>query len=485
MKELDVIILGAGMSGLCMAIELKKRGVNKLEIIEKNSDVGGTWFDNSYPGACCDVPSALYSFSFEANPNWSRIYSPQVEIQHYFQHCANKYDLMPHIRFNSEVISADYQQENGKWLVTLANGEQLLSRIVVSGLGQLNKPNTPELQDANEFKGVSFHSARWNHDIDLRGKHVAVIGSAASAIQLIPHVAQQAKKLYVYQRSANYILSRGDREYSATEKYLFHTLPWTQKLVRLYYYLRQEGLFYGAMLSGSLRSKLIKWLAKRNLRSTIHKQALRDVMTPDYPLGCKRVLVSDDFYQALNSDAIDMVTSPISGLNASGVISDDKISRPVDVILYATGFRATEFLVPLRVHGENGIELNQAWQQGAEAHRGVALNGFPNFYMLYGPNTNLGHSSIIYMVEKQSRYIAQCIKHTFDNELRSLQPHASAQAAFNKRLQDALSETVWGEDCGSWYKNDSGKITNNWPYTTWRFGQEMKTVAFKEYQQET
>ena len=484
MKRLDVVILGAGMSGLCMAIKLREAGINRFEIIEKNSDVGGTWHENTYPGACCDVPSTLYSFSFEPNPDWSRTYSPQIEIKRYFEHCADKYALRPHIRFNCEAVSADYQQDDGHWVVTLANGEQLCSRILISGIGQLNRPNIPHFDGAEQFKGEAFHSARWNHDLDLNGKRIAVIGSAASAIQLIPHLAKQAEQLYVYQRSASYIIPRGDKAYSATAKRLFRKFPWTQKVLRLYYYLRQDYFTFGAMLAGSLRGKIIKWMTSQYLNASISNPDLRAVLRPDYPLGCKRVLVSDDFYQAFEEDGAEVVTSPISGMNSEGVITNDSIKRPVDVIVYATGFQATDFLVPLTVHGENGVELNAVWRDGAEAHRGVALAGFPNFYMLYGPNTNLGHSSIIYMVEKQVGYLMQCITKTLKEDLRSLQPTTDAQQAFNTRMQSALADTVWGGDCGSWYKNASGKIINNWPYTTTRFGREMKTVDFDEYQQE-
>ncbi|WP_339674118.1 NAD(P)/FAD-dependent oxidoreductase [uncultured Zhongshania sp.] len=483
MKNLDVVILGAGMSGLCMAIKLREAGISNFEIIEKNSEVGGTWHENTYPGACCDVPAALYSFSFEPNPDWSRTYSPQLEIKRYFQHCADKYALRPHIRFNCEAVSADYQQE-GHWLITLANGEQLRSRILISGIGQLNRPNIPHFAGAEQFTGQTFHSARWRHDLDFKGKRIAVIGSAASAIQLIPVLAKQAEKVYVYQRSASYIIPREDRAYSTGAKRLFRNQPWTQKLLRLFYYLRQDYFTFGAMLVGSLRGKIINVIFKKYLKASISDPELRELLRPNYPLGCKRILVSDDFYDAFENYNAELVTSAIQGMDSEGVLTNDGIQRPVDVIVYATGFKATDFLVPLIVHGENGIDLNTVWRNGAEAHRGVALAGFPNFYMLYGPNTNLGHSSIIYMVEKQVGYLMQCITKTLKEDLRSLQPTAVAQQAFNKRMQDALADTVWGGDCGSWYKNESGKIINNWPYNTTRFGREMKTVDFDEYRQE-
>jgi len=481
-KEVGIIILGAGMSGICMAIKLRDAEIFDFEILEKSDDIGGTWHDNIYPGACCDVPAALYSFSFEPNPDWSCIYPPQVEIQRYFVHCVDKYQLRKHIRFNSEVVSAEYQ-EDGHWVVTLANGEQICSRILISGLGQLNLPYKPKIDGVEYFDGDVFHSARWNSSLDLNGKRIAVIGNAASAIQLIPPLSKQASKLYIYQRTANFIIARNDRDYGKMARSAFRTLPITQKTLRLFYYLRQELLFFGAMFPGTLRGRLITWMANQYLQTEVKDSSLWQTLTPDYPLGCKRVLVSDDYYQALNKDCVEIVTSPINGLDKSGVCTGDAVQRSVDVIVYATGFRATELLAPLTIKGENGIDLNKSWRDGAEAHRGVAQSGFPNFYMLYGPNTNLGHSSIIYMVEKQVGYIIQCIKKILDDKLQSLQPKQNAQAEFNHHIQKALKKTIWSGECGSWYKNDSGKITNNWPHSSTRFAIMMRNVNFNEYEQ--
>ncbi len=480
MKRTTVVILGAGMSGLCMAIKLRQAGITDLVILEKSQGVGGTWHDNTYPGACCDVASVLYSYSFEPNPDWSRAYSPQAEIKGYFEHCAQKYELLPSIQFGAEVAAAKYQPKQGGWLVSLAAGEQIFTRILVSGLGQLNLPHTPDFPGQKNFIGASFHSARWNHNVDLRGKRVAVIGNAASAIQFIPPVAREAEQVYVYQRSANYIVQRGDREYRETEQRLFRDRPWVQKLHRLRWFLRQELLMYGAMLVGTLRRKFIGKGARKYLEDEIGDPDLRATLTPDYPLGCKRVLVSDDYYQALESEAIELVTSPIEGIAEAGVVSADGASRPVDVIIYATGFRATEFLSPLDMQGDQGQGLNQVWADGAEAHRGVALAGFPNFFMLYGPNTNLGHNSIIFMLEAQVRYVIQCVEKILAHDI-ALQPTLEAQQRYNEKLQRDLAATVWGESCGSWYKNASGKIINNWPHTATRFALEMRAVDFSEY----
>jgi len=476
-----IVILGAGMSGICMAIKLREAGINDFLILEKSQGVGGTWHENTYPGACCDVASQLYSYSFEPNPDWSRAFSPQGEIKAYFEHCVDKYALRSHIHFGAEVSAANYLQDQGCWSLEIAGGDTLTCRVLVSGLGQLNLPHIPDFSGRESFSGPQFHSACWDHSIDLKDKRVAIVGNAASAIQFIPPVVKQAAQVYVYQRSANYIVPRNDFAYGESDKRRFRRFPWLQKLMRLRWYLRQELLLYGAMLSGSLRQRLLSKMAQAYMEQEIADPVSRAKLTPDYPLGCKRVLVSDDYYQAMASGPVELVTAPITGIDGSGVRSDDGVERPVDVIIYATGFRATEFLAPLQITGVNGQDLNAVWREGAEALRGVAQAGFPNFFMLYGPNTNLGHNSIIFMVEAQVRYILQCMEKLFSHDLGAIQANAEAQQRFNERLQSALQKTVWGGECGSWYKNSAGKIINNWPYTSTRFWLSMRRPDFTEF----
>ncbi|MEP5765833.1 MAG: NAD(P)/FAD-dependent oxidoreductase [Halieaceae bacterium] len=481
MQRTTVAILGAGMSGICMAIKLREADITDLVILEKADSAGGTWHDNTYPGACCDVASHLYSFSFEPKPDWSRAFSPQQEIQHYFEHCVDKYELGPSIRYNTEVVAARLDEAAGEWELTLSDGELLRCRMLVSGLGQLNLPNTPAFAGRDSFRGDSFHSARWNHEVDLRGKRVAVIGNAASAIQFIPPVAEQAEHVYVYQRSANYIVPRNDRSYPESEQQRYRDHPWLLKLSRLRWYLRQELLMFGAMLPGSLRHRLVSMGAKRYREEQISDPGLRAKLTPDYPLGCKRVLVSDDYYQALAKGGIDIITSPIQSIGESGVNTEDGEDRPVDVIIYGTGFRATEFLAPLQIQGRDGQLLNDSWRDGAWALRGVAVPAFPNLFMLYGPNTNLGHNSIIFMVESQVKYIVRCIDKMLAHDIRLLEANAEVAADFNETLQRDLADTVWGGECGSWYKNDQGKIINNWPHSSLRFRWSMRSPDFTEY----
>lgn len=481
MNKATVVIIGAGMSGICMAIKLRESGIDDLLILEKSSAPGGTWHDNTYPGACCDVASHLYSFSFEPNPDWSRAFSPQAEIRAYFEHCTRKYDLEKLIRYNTEVVTARFDEVAGEWELNTGAGERLHCRVLVSGLGQLNQPYTPSFTGADTFQGDSFHSARWDHSVDLIGKKVAIIGNAASAIQFIPPLAKQAEQVVVYQRSANYIVPRNDRTYSEAEKQRYRQHPWLLKLSRLRWYLRQEIIMFGAMFAGSLRQRLVKWGASKYLQQEISDPQLRAQLSPHYPLGCKRILVSDDYYQALESGAIEIVTSPITGIEEGGVVSADAVSRDVDVIIYATGFRATDFLATVEVTGVDGKSLAASWQEGAQALRGVAVPGFPNLFLLYGPNTNLGHNSIIFMVEAQVRYIVQCIDKLLAHDLKMLTAKQEASDRFNEDLQAALATTVWAGECGSWYKNEAGKITNNWPHTTLRFALSMHSPDFTEY----
>ena len=479
----QVIILGAGMSGLCMCIALRRRGIHDFLILEKSDGVGGTWHDNTYPGACCDVPSVLYSYSFEPNPRWSRKFSPHHEIRAYFEHCADKYGLRERLRLSTAVNAARFDDARGLWEVHLENGERLFTRALVSGLGQLNLPYIPDFPGQQQFAGESFHSARWRHDIDLAGKRVAVIGSAASALQFIPHVARQAAQLYVYQRSANYVVPRNDKARSPLQQRLLERVPGWQKLQRLLVYLSAEWLFSPVLRSSGafLRPLWEKW-TRGYRESIISDPRLREQLTPDYPVGCKRILVSDDYYQTFNRDNVELVTSPITGMDNCGVCSEDGVARPVDVVIHGTGFRTQELLAGVEFTGSGGRSLREAWAQGAEAYRGVCVAGFPNLFLLYGPNTNLGSNSIIFMVERQVNWAVDCIDKLLSHDLHSLAVKPAVMRAWNDRLQGQLAKTVWVANCDSWYKNEAGRVVNNWPLSTLRYWWEMRSPIFGDFE---
>jgi cation diffusion facilitator CzcD-associated flavoprotein CzcO len=476
----SVVIIGAGFGGLGMAIRLKAQGQDDIVIIEKGSDVGGCWRDNTYPGAACDVPSHLYSYSFERHYPWSRRFAPQSEIFAYQQHCARKYDVYRHMRFNTEVAKASFDEAQGVWVITLTNDETIFARVLITATGQLNQPAYPKMPGIDVFQGAHFHSARWDHSVDLKGKTVAVIGTGASAIQFVPEVAQVAGKVMLFQRSAAHVLAKPDRAYTEREHRMLKKFPITQTLDRLKIYIANEARVLG-FTSLQKAMALFEWQFKQQLKKFIKDPELREKLTPDYPIGCKRILMSNDYYPALAQDHVEVINQGISEVTATGVVDSEGKHHDVDVIIYGTGFQATDFLTPMTITGRDGIALNDAWKGGAEAYLGISVNGFPNLFMLYGPNTNLGHNSIIYMLESQIHYVQQCIAAIDSQKLRSLEVRSLVQTNFNDRVQSKISDTVWNKGCHSWYKTESGKNTNNWPGFTFNYRRQTDKLDLNDY----
>ena len=476
----SVVIIGAGFGGLGMAIKLKAQGQDDIVIIEKGSDVGGCWRDNTYPGAACDVPSHLYSFSFERHYPWSRRFAPQREIFAYQQHCARKYDVYRHMRFNTEVAKASFDEAQGAWKITLTNDETIFARVLITATGQLNQPAYPKMPGIHDFKGAHFHSARWDHSVDLKGKTVAVIGTGASAIQFVPEVAKVAGKVMLFQRSEAHVLAKPDGAYTEREHRMLKKFPITQTLDRLKIYIANEARVLG-FTSLQKAMTLFEWQFKRQLKKFIKDPELREKLTPDYPIGCKRILMSNDYYPALAQDHVEVINQGISEVTATGVADSEGKHHDADVIIYGTGFQATDFLTPMTITGRDGIGLNDASKDGAEAYLGITVNGFPNLFMLYGPNTNLGHNSIIYMLESQIHYVQQCIAAIDSQKLRSLEVRSFVQVNFNDRVQSKISDTVWNKGCHSWYKTESGKNTNNWPGFTFNYRRQTEKLDLNDY----
>lgn len=474
------IIIGSGFAGIGMAIALKKAGLGAFLILEKQSDVGGVWRDNTYPGAACDVPSHLYSFSFEPNPNWSRVFAPQAEIHQYLQHCAKKYGLLPSIRFGCEVSQVHYDEQRALWVVTLASGQKLQARFVVTATGQLSRPVYPRLEGMDSFRGHVSHSAHWDHHHDMTGKRVAVIGTGASAIQFVPAIAGQVSKLTVFQRSAAYILPRPDGLYAGWRKALFRMMPWTMKLHRARIYAQYES-----RAIGFTRIKSVMDLAAgRPFKALLHRQVqdprLRAQLTPDYPIGCKRILLSNDYLATMAKPNVNLVTQGIRRVTADGIETVDGQHHPADAIVYGTGFAATEFLAPMTITGRKGLELNEVWRQGAKAYLGMTVPGFPNFFMLYGPNTNLGHSSIIYMLESQIAHVLRCMKAVHKARASTVEVDAQQHASFNGIVQERLRSTVW-QGCKSWYVDANGHNSTNWPGFTFGYRWLTRHSSLKAY----
>lgn len=478
-RSIHVAILGAGAAGLAMAIRLQKAGI-PFTIYEKAGSVGGTWRDNTYPGSGCDVPSMLYSYSFEPNPNWSRKFAPQPEIVAYFEGVARKYGLLPHIRFNTEIVEAHFDEAEGLWHIRAADGAAFSAQVLVSGVGQLNRPAYPKIEGLESFKGAAFHSARWNHDIDLAGKRVGVIGNGASAIQFVPEIAPKAGHLTIFQRTPNWCVPKADRPFREWEKKLYRAMPVLARLQRWWTWLMLERN-YLAFVQGSFFGKLFEKAALKEIETHIKDPELRAKLIPDYPAGCKRILLTNDWYPALARDNVSVETSHIARVTEDAIITEDGVSHPVDVIIYATGFESTDFLAPMKITGRGNADLNAVWARGAEAHRGVTVAGFPNFFMLYGPNTNLGHNSIIFMIECQVNYVGQCIEALASSRLRYMDVKPAAMESFNRELQQDMQKTVWAAGCSSWYKTADGKVTNNWSSFTVKYWWQMRHPDFNEY----
>jgi cation diffusion facilitator CzcD-associated flavoprotein CzcO len=477
-----VAILGAGASGLCLGVKLREAGLEGFTIFEKSEDVGGTWHENRYPGACCDVPSHFYSFSFERKADWSRKFSPQAEIQDYFRHVAAKYDLRPHIRFGCEIVSARFDEAAGVWRLRTQSGEEHEAEVLASGVGQLNRPHVPEFPGRDSFRGAAFHSARWDHGVDLAGKRVAVIGNAASAVQFIPPVAEQAGHVDIFQRTPNWVMPRLDYAYGARAKWLFARVPGLERLYRWWIYWNFELRFT------TFRGRGDGWLAQQvrkaaqdYLAAEIPDPKLRATLTPDYAPGCKRLLISDDYIPALRRENVSVLTSGIERIVPEGVVTKDGVMHAADVIVYGTGFETTSFLAPIAIEGQGGRKLQEVWRDGAEAYLGVAVAGFPNLFLLYGPNTNLGHNSILFMIEAQVRYIVECVGELARSGRAWLDVKPEVQLAFNDELQAALANTVWATSCGSWYKTASGKVTNNWKGFTLEYWWRMRRPDWSAY----
>lgn len=477
---LRVLIIGAGFAGVGLAIQLQKRGIDDFLVLEKAASVGGTWRDNHYPGAACDVPSHLYSYSFEPKTDWSRKFAPQAEIVAYIQHCVDKHQLAGKIRCNTEVASAEFEQASGLWRVIGKEGEHYLAQALVSACGQLNQPAYPRIPGLESFTGEAFHSARWNHAYDLTGKRVAVIGTGASAIQFVPEIVPKVQHLTLFQRSAAYVISKPDRAYKRWELALLRRWPWLQQIDRGLKYVQHEVRAL-AFIHFPALMKLFQFSFQRHLAAAIADPERQRQLQPDYPLGCKRILISNNYFPALAQGNVAIVNQAIQSITAHGVVTADGREHPVDALIYGTGFTATDFLAPMQIKGLGGVELNQAWRDGAEAYKGISVSGFPNLFLLYGPNTNLGHNSILYMLESQFAYVLNCLDALQQQGLRYMDVKPQVQQRFNQHLQQVIRHSIWEQGCTSWYKNAAGKNTNNWPGFTFTYRQQTRHLELADY----
>lgn len=477
-----VAIIGSGFSGLGMAIKLKKAGEHDFVIFEKEAGVGGTWRVNHYPGCACDVQSHLYSFSFEQNPEWSRMFAPQPEIKAYLERCAEKYRLDAHLRLNTEITSARWDEAKGVWHIKAARGDEHTAQVLVSGMGGLSVPSYPNLPGLEKFQGKTFHSQQWDHNYDLSGKRVAVIGTGASAIQFVPQIQPEVARLDLYQRTPPWIIPKPDRAMTAREKWIFRHFPKIQNVFRGAVYALMESQALAFTVNPRLMS-LGKRLAMSNIRSGIKNPELRRKVTPDYTVGCKRVLISDNYYPALEQPNVDVISTGIQEVRRDSIVTTDGVERKVDAIIYGTGFRAADPLPRGVVFGHNGQDLLDAWHDGPEAYKGAAVSGFPNLFFLMGPNTGLGHNSMVYMIESQIAYVMDALKLMDKKRLKSVEVRPEHQARYNEALQNRSQGTVWTTGgCKSWYLHPvSGKNVTLWPGFTWQFRRETRQFDHSAY----
>lgn len=470
------IIVGTGFAGLGMAIRMKQEGLDDFVILERAQGIGGTWRDNNYPGCACDVQSHLYSFSFEQNPEWSRMFASQPEIKAYLQGCAEKYGLAPHLRFGADVATARWDDTRRIWRVSTKDGRTFTAPVLVSGMGGLSNPSIPKLPGMENFKGRAFHSAQWDHGYDLTGKRVAVIGTGASAIQFVPQIQKKVKGLDLYQRTPPWIVPKPDRPISDAERSLFKRVPFAQDAFRKAIYWMLEARVLGFTVQPRLM-KIFEGVARGHIKRQVPDPVLRAKLTPDYTIGCKRILISDDYYPALSQSNVSVVTDSIREIRANSIVTADGTEREVDAIIYGTGFHATDPLPRGAIFGRNGVDILDAWPNGAEAYKGTTVAGFPNLFLITGPNTGLGHSSMVFMIESQVRYILGAMKLMKDRALSTVEVKPSAQAAYNRRLAGKLDGAVWSVGgCRSWYVDANGRNVTLWPGATWAF--RLQTLRF-------
>jgi cation diffusion facilitator CzcD-associated flavoprotein CzcO len=476
-----VLVIGAGFGGLGLAIKLSEQGEQDFLVVERGPDVGGTWRDNTYPGAACDVPSQLYSFSFAPNPDWSRSFSPQPEIQAYLRRVAAESSVMDRFRFGTNVESASWDDEAARWRVVTSKGT-VTAEVLVSAAGALSDPKMPEIPGIETFQGEVFHSARWNHDYDLTGRRVAVIGTGASAIQIVPEIATRVTHLDVYQRTAPWVMPRRDRPYTALERFAFRHLPWVQRLYRTAIYWGRETFVPGFTVSPKLAAPAKK-LALKNIETGISDPALREKVVPTFEIGCKRILISNDWYPALDRDNVDLVTDGIEKVTGNAIVTRDGVEREIDALVVATGFHTTDLPIAEHITGRNGETLAEQWErEGMSAYKGATARCFPNLFFIVGPNTGLGHSSMVFMIESQIAYVLDALRTMDARALAAVEPKPRALERWNLDIQRRMRRTVWSTGgCSSWYLDSHGRNVTLWPRTTFTFRRLTRRFDVEHY----
>jgi cation diffusion facilitator CzcD-associated flavoprotein CzcO len=470
----DIAIIGAGFSGLGTAIRMRQQGLEDFVVLERHDDVGGTWWANTYPGCACDVPSHLYSFSFAPNPGWSQTYSPQPEIRAYLQRLAHEHDLYRSIRLGTTVTEAAWDDDTGRWTLQTSAGP-VSARVLIAGMGPLTEPRIPDLPGLDAFEGTVFHSARWDHDHDVTGERVAAIGTGASAIQFVPAIQPRVERLHVFQRTAPWVVPHTNRPVREAERRLYGRLPVLQKALRAGVYAGREVLVLGFVKNPTLM-RIPERLARRHMRRQVSDPDLLERVTPDYTIGCKRILPSNRWYPALAQPNVELVTSPIRAVRPRSIVAVDGTQREVDTIIFGTGFHVADMPIGEWVRGRDGKRLVDAWEGSPRAHLGCTVAGFPNLFLLLGPNTGLGHSSVVYMIESQINHVIDALRVMRERGATIAEVKPEVQQAYNREIDAKMTGTVWNTGCSSWYVDDTGRNPTLWPDWTWRF--RLRTRRF-------
>jgi cation diffusion facilitator CzcD-associated flavoprotein CzcO len=474
-RGLEIAILGAGFAGIGTAIRLKKAGIHSFTIFERAGEIGGTWRDNTYPGAACDVPSHVYSLSFEPNPGWTRKFSPSAEIQAYLLGLVEKWQLRPHLRLQTEIESARFDEARGVWTLTTSRGETHEARVVVSGVGGLVDPAMPDIKGIQSFGGEMFHTARWNHDYDLTGRRVAVIGTGASAVQVVPGIAQQVAKLSVFQRTPAWVVPKLDKRYSERRRRLQARFPALLRASRFAQYALSEIFGPMVFLDSKRLSALGEGMSLRHLAEQVQDPELRRKLRPRFQFGCKRILVSDDYWASFERENVELVTEAIAEIRHDGIETQDGRVHEVDAIVLATGFAVSLARAPFEITGRGGRRLDDAWAGGAVAYKGLSVAGFPNWFILMGPNTGPGHTSVLVFTEAQIEHVLQAIRRIRDEDLRYVEVRQDVQDAYNAGVQARMPRMVW-HTCKSWYLSPDG--SNHALYPGFAFEYALRTRRF-------
>ncbi len=465
-----VVIIGAGMTGLLVAIKLREAGIDDIIILEKKDKLGGTWRENTYPGVACDVPAHMYTYSFEPNPNWSHRFAYGDEIQAYFEHVATKYKVLPIIRFNEAVESCHFN--DATWTLKTSKGETYTADFVVSATGILHHPAKPDIPGLDSFKGECFHTAQWNHDVSLKGKHVGIIGTGSTAAQVIPEVAKEAAKLSVFQRTPQWLVNLPNKAFSEKQKARWRSKPDLLKRLHRWYTFGVEQTFSKAVIGKKFQHALINILCRLNLWLSIKDPALRAKLKPDYRVGCKRIIVNSTFYDAIQQPNVELVTSGIDHITPEGIKTKAGVFHPLDVLILSTGFHPFNFMRPMDLRGKNGVKIDERWGRKVQAYRSLLIPEFPNFFLMLGPNTPIGNFSVIAMSEVQTEYILKLIGRWQNEEFNEVSATDTALQNFNDYLKEGMKGTVWLGGCQSWYLDEDGDPAM-WPYSWKQWVKEM------------